>query len=492
MIRRSTILLVLTAAALAACVPSEPLPVATEGVLEQAEEPTQAAPGATPLPTRTAHPPGELVDYVAQSGDTLPALAERFNTTAAAILEANPAIPRDASTLPVGYPLQIPAYFQPLMGTPFKILPDSEFVNGPTAVGFDLRAAVQGRPGWLASHTDYAYGRERPGWEVVEVVARNYSIHPRLLLTLLEHQAGALTNPFPTEDQLRYPLGRRVVRHQGLYRQLLWAAEHLNNGYYGWRTGKLRELELTDGRLVRPDSWQNAATVGLQTLFAELHPMSTFESVMGPDGLFQTYLTLWGDPFARAEDLIPGNLLQPELTLPFAPGRIWDYTGGPHPTWGDSLPWGALDFAPPAMEGGCAFSNEWIAAPADGLIVRSEPATVVLDLDEDGDERTGWVLLFYHVATEDRVPAVTRVATGDQLGHPSCEGGRSTGTHFHIGRRFNGEWLPAAGPVPFVLDGWVAGEGEAAYDGTLTKGSRVITACPCTTRANRVLYEPDS
>ncbi len=35
---------------------------------------------------------------------------------------------------------------------------------------------------------------------------------------------------------------------------------------------------------------------------------------------------------------------------------------------------------------------------------RSETAAVVLDLDGDGDERTGWVVFYFHIETKDRVP----------------------------------------------------------------------------------------
>jgi hypothetical protein len=42
-----------------------------------------------------------LVDYIAQNGDTLPALALR-NTTVDEIMEANPIIPADATTMPPG------------------------------------------------------------------------------------------------------------------------------------------------------------------------------------------------------------------------------------------------------------------------------------------------------------------------------------------------------------------------------------------------------
>ncbi len=451
--------------------------------------PTDAAAGAaTPLPTRGPFPPGEMLPYVAQSGDTLPAVAAHFNTTVAEILDANPGLAQ-TTTLPAGLPMQVPAYYLPLTTTPFQSLPDSEVVNGPSAVGFNTRAEIQKRPGFLSSVSDYAFRRERPAWDVIDVVARNYSVHPRLLLTLLEHQTQALSRPFPDEKHLAYPLGYENPRYRGLNRQLVWAAERLNDGYYGWRTGGLREFELADGLLARPDSYQNAGSVAVQNLFAALLGTEAFEQAAGPQGLAATYQSLWGKaPFEVAVDLIPGQLEQPALTLPFLPNRIWDFTGGPHATWGNSLPLGALDFAPPAMEGGCAWSGEWVAAPAAGRITRSEEAMVELDLDGDSDPRTGWVLFFFHIAEQDRIAVGTGVQTGDRLGHPSCEGGRSTGTHFHLARRYNGEWLPAGGAVPFDLDGWVAADGGEPYLGTLTRGSRTVVASTSTTLTNRILY----
>jgi LasA protease len=94
------------------------------------------------------------------------------------------------------------------------------------------------------------------------------------------------------------------------------------------------------------------------------------------------------------------------------------------------------------------------------------------------------------MATNDRIAAGSVVKQGDLLGHPSCEGGRATGTHVHVARRYNGEWLPAAGVVPFNLDGWIAHAGDTAYQGTLTKASNVIQACTCTSRGNRIIYTP--
>src|SRR4030067_2932609 len=77
-------------------------------------EPRPPASLATPLPTRPAYAPGELVDYVVQTGDTLPALARHFNTRLEEIRAANPVIPQDAPTLPPGMPMKIPIYYAPL------------------------------------------------------------------------------------------------------------------------------------------------------------------------------------------------------------------------------------------------------------------------------------------------------------------------------------------------------------------------------------------
>jgi hypothetical protein len=68
----------------------------------------------------------------------------------------------------------------------------------------------------------------------------------------------------------------------------------------------------------------------------------------------------------------------------------------------------------------------------------------------------------------------TSLKQGAASGIPPA-GGTSTGTHIHIARKFNGEWLPAAGiagVLPFSLEGWIA-HGSQVYLGTLTPQLRV-------------------
>ncbi len=66
----------------------------------------------------------------------------------------------------------------------------------------------------------------------------------------------------------------------------------------------------------------------------------------------------------------------------------------------------------------------------------------------------------------------------DTIGHPSCEGGVSTGTHLHFARKYNGEWVPANGPIPFALGGWRAVAGKKPYEGLLVRGDKTIIADP--------------
>lgn len=223
---------------------------------------------ATPMPERPKYQPGQIIDYVAQTGDTLPALAIRFNTSVEEILETNSFIPAAATTLPPGMPMQIPIYYKSFWGTPFKILPDSLFINGPAQIGFDTESFVSQHPGWLRDYKGYVGGSTRSGAGVIDYVATNFSISPRVLLALLEYQTGALSQSrLPEDVKEHYPLGQEERKHKGLYLQLVWAANTLNNGYYGWRSTKLTTINLTDGTIEHPDPWQTAASVAFQYYF---------------------------------------------------------------------------------------------------------------------------------------------------------------------------------------------------------------------------------
>jgi hypothetical protein len=201
--------------------------------------------------------------------------------------------------------------------------------------------------------------------------------------------------------------------------------------------------------------------------------------IVGPQGFLERYPTMFGDAWIRAEavgPLLPSGLQPPLLELPFGPGENWSLTAGPHNAWSSGTPRGALDFSPITSEDPCAVSARWVTASAPGVIARAADNAVALDLNGDGLESTGWVILYYHLADEGMIAAGTPVSTGDPLGHPSCQGGVTTGKHVHVVRKYNGEFLAADGPVPFVMSGWQAVAGERNYMGSLVRGGEVVTA----------------
>jgi LasA protease len=486
-------LLSLIALLLAACAGPVPAPgLPPTGT----PEPTAAATAsptpdinATPLPTREPFGVGQLLPYTAQTGDTLVAIAAHFNTTADEVLAANPGL-SPTSTIAPGTALTIPAYWFPFGGSAYKIIPDASFVYGPTSVGFDVDAYVRSQPGFLREMAFFVSGRQRSAGSTIQYIAEQYSIDPRLLLALMEWRSGAVTQPGATPDMRENPLGLVGVR--GMYGQLRYAAEQMSIGYYGWRTGTLTSLLLRDSFRSRPDMYQTAGTVAVQYLFAQMFEMDQFQAATAADGFGATYIRLWGDPFQH-DDLvvIPGDLTQPALSLPFVSSQTWSFTGGPHPVWGQNLPWAALDFAPAGVSG-CLSSSAYVTAAADGVVVRSGENIVVLDLDGDGHEQTGWVLFHFHLADADLAPVGKVVRAGDPLGRPSCEGGRATGTHVHIGRKYNGEWIAADGLVPgiaaFELGGWVPQRGAAPYLGRMMRIGAWVEACTCSTAQNTVYW----
>jgi murein DD-endopeptidase MepM/ murein hydrolase activator NlpD len=216
-----------------------------------------------------------------------------------------------------------------------------------------------------------------------------------------------------------------------------------------------------------------------------------WDEAVSEAGIFKTYQSFFGYPFDLAvEPLLPNGMMQPRLQLPFEPGVEWSYTGGPHGAWGSGSAWGALDFAPPGEGLGCIPSDAWVVAVADGKILRAGNGAVVQELDEDGLEQTGWVVLYMHIESRERVQAGAFLRAGERIGHPSCEGGFSSGTHVHIARKYNGEWLSADQTIPFILDGWVSRGTGVEYDGFLQRNQDIVEAIEGAFPENQIKREP--
>jgi murein DD-endopeptidase MepM/ murein hydrolase activator NlpD len=448
---------------------------------------TPGRPGVTPGPyVSIAH--ADFYQYYAQPGDSLTALAGRFDIEPELIV-STAALP-PAGLIQPGTELWIP---NRVRSPPFPsaALPDSEVIDSPAMVGFDPTAFIGQSGGYLSRHVEMVAGEQLSGAEIVQRVALESSVSPRFLLALIELRAGWVRGLPGSRNGETYPIGFRVGGSEGLYKELVVTATHLNAGYYGWRAGSLTRLEFRDGGMARGDPLLNAGTIAVQHLLAKLYSQDQVQAALyGPGGLLDVYQQLFGDPWERAagvEPLFPAGVSQPALALPFVSGERWSLTGGPHPAWKTGSPRGAVDLAPVTGEASCAVSYAWITAPAPGLVVRSARNVVALDLDGDGYEQTGWVLIFMHVANHERVIEGTRLNADERIGHPSCEGGRSTGTHVHIARKFNGEWIPADWPLPFILSGWQVYAGTKDYQGGMVNGEQEVVASPVGPRTSIIM-----
>ncbi len=465
-----------------ATVTAETEPPVLESITSVTQVTSPAPPadaGVNSRPILTTNASAENVQpesYTVVPGDTMGNIAAHFDVPVEELMSVNGMA--DPNLIYVGQVLILPTVVE--LAAPYqRLLPDSELVLSPVYADFNARAFITQKGGYLASHREEVEGEELSGPEIVELVSTRYSVGPRPLLAMLEYQSGWLTRRDPEER--KYPLGLEDPLRSGLFFQLSWAANRMNEGYYNKYTRRDLTLRFKDGTRALLDSDTNPGTAAIQNAFAANMDPEAWSTALAADGFLATYIDLFGEPFARTiEPLIPADLKQPELRLPWSSGETWYYTGGPHGGWGDLSGWAALDFVP-ADNTGCADSSFWATSATRGRVIRSENGEVVVDLDGDGFGGTGWTVLYMHMGSAGRVPVGTQVKVGDRIGHPSCEGGFSDAAHLHIARRYNGQWIDADGSVPFVLGGWQAQNGASTYNGYLVRGSESREACICRT-----------
>lgn len=430
-----------------------------------------------PIPTPQY---GPFVYHTINAGESLSYIAYVYGIEVEALVAMNQ-LDGPEALIQVDQLLRVPAQVD-AVAPEEVLLPDSEVVYGPSTVNFEVAKFVEEQGGYLAEYEQYVDNEPLSGADLVEHVSQQFSVGPRLLLALLEHYGGWVTNPTLTAEQLNGPLGPRNPRGGDLYLALTFTANRINAGYYGYKRDGFWIFDLPDGSQAITAPGINAGTVGVQNILAIHSDWDTWQQEIEPDGFMATYQRLFGDPFAyNFQPLVPIDLTQPPLSLPWAEGQGFYLTAGPHPAYVDGSAWAAVDFGPPDVLGNCFYSAEPVRAAADGVVVTARQGEVQLDLDGDGKLQTGWGLFYLHVALDLDTPlqAGQQVKTGDIIGYASCEGGQSNSSHLHFARRYNGEWMNASGPVPMNLSGWVVQPNVAPYDGVMVKGAEVRESCEC-------------
>jgi LasA protease len=356
------------------------------------------------------------------------------------------------------------------------ILPDSEFVYGPSLDGFDTDAFVTAEGGYLAAYQESVDGVTLSGAQIVTRVAQDYSVNTRLLLALIQAQSSWVRDPAPVERS--FPIGEPLP---GLYPGLSAAADALNSFYYGYRFQDQQIAPLAGGGTVEVPS-TNAATFALLAYLGRNATALQWAGLEQPSRFQGAWMTLFGDPSNYVGDTaMPAEPPPIELKLPFPAGEIWYFVAGPHSPWGAKGPRAAIDFAPPpATATGCFPSGASVTAAAPGRVTRSSASGLVVSLEGSQFEGTGWAHVYSHLHPADRAAVGARVQAGERLGYPGCEGGLPTQTRVAFARKYQGEWIPAdALTAPLVLDGWTALPGQAPGEGFLIRtGANPRVASP--------------
>ena len=500
-------------AVMVGCSPNRPRVVvitSTPAPLEAAASPSPQSPAAL-----DSAPAADLVtvtgaaEHIVQWGDTLSQIAAQYDVSLAAILAINDLDNPDL--LEVNQVIKLPP--APVTYTPsFQIMSDSRLIRSARAQSFDTAAFIRSQPGIISSLNVAVGTRQADGSALIDtlsasqVVARvslEYSVDPRILLAFLEYSASLLSRSDVDYERQVYPFISREespeIDRSGLYNQLAWLANQLNFGYYDWKYRGKTVLEFSDGGrlLYHPDL--NAGSAGVQYALARLLSFEDWRRAVGESGFYATYRAYFGDPLNDEVLTVPA---QPQLSLPFRAGEIWRFTGGFHGGWGNGSAWAALDFTPPneASYGFCYTTGFPTTAVARGKVVRISNGAIVIDLDEDGNEGTGWTILYLHIVEDESLRLGQIVEAGDILGYASCFGGYATATHLHIARRYNGEWIPAdcvrcpstAAVPPFVMGNWRAiGLANQAYQGFLvnmTDNRRVTAEQGRNTKINEISW----
>ncbi len=269
---------------------------------EQQDPPETIQPIAQLLPTLTPTPEVYIVDsgpilYYSQAADTLRTVAIRFGVKQEDITSTEP-IPEQGFINP-GHLLIIPRRLTNTTSSD-QLIPDSEVVYSPSAVSFDTLEFASQAGGYLAGFMEWHKSTgNKSGAEIVERVAIENSINPRLLLALLEYHSGWVYGQPTTADQKVYPLGRVDLKEKNLYNQLIWTVNQLSVGYYAYREGRLTEIRFLDGSKIRLAPDLNAGTAALQYYFAQLYDVQDWLDALDKETGFPVlYTTMFGESLA--------------------------------------------------------------------------------------------------------------------------------------------------------------------------------------------------
>lgn len=368
-----------------------------------------------------------------------------------------------------------------------SLISNSSFLHSPTILDFEIQDFLETLPGPLKSYTEEINGRSWTASAIIRFNSIYYGINPQLILLILEAQNELLTNPYADIPKKTSPNQINKLPPT-LYDYVSWIGESLLILFDNHRYDVIEDrIEFPDGGDIAVPDRLNAGTYAVQLLLAKILSQDEWQVwVQGINPLFiQQYLQWFGDTNQKADrTLTPSSSLPEGYILPFTIGETWYYTSGPHNYYGGVIgcisgsdcppPWSSIDIAapegvpcPPPPGTPNYLANRWVVAAKGGEVIQASESLVVID------HADGWRTYYFHMASADLIGQDVPVAQGQQLGHPSCEGGITDGVHVHFAI-----WQVGVGFVDIngsSLSNWVIGEGTH-YNGTMIRNNAKRTA----------------
>ena len=166
------------------------------------------APQLSPTPNAPRKLPplrNESVNYTVQPGDSLGPIAQRYLVSVNDIVNENNLSEPDL--LEINQILVIPPPKPIGTGTDFIILPDSELVYSPGSMEIDAAAFIRDHGGYLANYEEEVDDITLTGIQIVERVAKEFSVNPRMLIAVLPYQSRWVTDRDPDESTMVYQMG---------------------------------------------------------------------------------------------------------------------------------------------------------------------------------------------------------------------------------------------------------------------------------------------
>jgi LysM repeat protein len=130
-----------------------------------------------PIPT-PAGPP--FTFHIVEEGESLSYISWLYDVAIEDLVAMNK-LDGPEALIQVGQSLRVPLHAD-TPGPSQRLLPDSEVVYSPAYIGFDLKQFVESKGGYLVGYTEYVDSQTLTGAEIVERVAEQFSVGPRLLL----------------------------------------------------------------------------------------------------------------------------------------------------------------------------------------------------------------------------------------------------------------------------------------------------------------------